>query len=74
MDRDLAAAWRLHGELQLRSKPVVWNTILPEEFMRGESAVTQLDGGGGGAWEGPPARRLEVEWRCGTRRRRGGLL
>jgi hypothetical protein len=71
MDRDLAAAWRLQGELQLRSSPVVWNTILPEEFMRGESAVTQAGGGGG---EGPRLRRLEVEWRCGTRRRRGGLL
>jgi hypothetical protein len=75
MDRDLAAAWRLHGELQLRSRPVVWNTILPEEFMRGESAVTQLDDGGGGAGEGEwPGRRLDVEWRWGTRRRRGWLL
>jgi hypothetical protein len=60
----LDAAWELQGELQLRSRSP-WNTIFPEEFMRGESA----DGGG---------RRLleeEVEWRCWaerTRRTRGG--
>jgi hypothetical protein len=49
---------------------------LPEEFIRGESAVTQLDGGGGGGEVEGPGRRLEVdvEWRWGTRRSRGGLL
>lgn len=78
MDRDLAAAWRLHGELQLRSRPC-WNTILPEEFMRGESTERHLDasclGGEGRRRAGLWAARLDVEWRCEerTRRRRGGL-
>jgi hypothetical protein len=86
-DRDLDAAWKLQGELELRSRP--WNTILPDEFMRGESTERHRGGGGG---EGRrraglrPARVVEepepdVEWRwwwCWleerrTRRMRGGL-
>ncbi len=78
-ERGFAAAWRVHGELELRSRP--WNTILPEEFMRGESTERQRCGGGG---EGRrraglrPARDEEdeeVEWRWEerTRRMRGGL-
>jgi len=75
----LDAAWKLQGELELRSRP--WNTILPEEFMRGESTEGQRGGGGG---EGRrraglrPARvePPEVEWRCWeerTRRMRDGF-
>ena len=75
------AAWKLQGELELRSSP--WNTILPDEFMRGESTERQRGGGGG---EGRrraglrPARVedevgwrwWELEWEERTRRMRGG--
>ena len=60
------AAWKLQGELELRSSP--WNTILRDEFMRGESTEWQRGGGGG---DGRRRARLrparveeEVEWRC----------
>ena len=44
-ERDRRLEWTLPaGELELRSRP--WNTILPEEFMRGES-TDATDGGGG---------------------------
>lgn len=71
-DRDFDAAWKLHGELELRSRP--WNTILPEEFMRGESTERQR-GGEGRRRAGLRLARLEVEWRWEerTRRMRGGL-
>lgn len=70
-ERDRRLEWTLPaGELELRSSP--WNTILPEEFMRGESTEA-TDGGGGVAGR----RRAGLcaacggadagggQWRCG---------
>lgn len=86
MTRDLER-WTLPaGELELRSSPP-WNTILPEEFMRGESTEATDGGGGvvagrrraglwtarGGAeeWGGGGGWRWGVGWEERTRRIRG---
>ena len=59
-DRDRRLEWTLPaGELELRSRP--WNTILPDEFMRGESTEATCGGGGGGG-EG---RRRAGLWLAG---------
>uniref|UniRef100_A0A8R7UPX5 Uncharacterized protein n=1 Tax=Triticum urartu TaxID=4572 RepID=A0A8R7UPX5_TRIUA len=77
-ERDRRLEWTLPaGELELRSSP--WNTILPEDFMRGESTEA-TDGGGGVAGRrraGLCAARGGADagggqWRCGGAEAGGG--